>query len=81
MAEQMRDREEVFDTFSRLGEDREQEAQAPLSLVLQDTFRDGYLAGKIAALGWVLGDPGYLVGMDLDYEGWRAEMSEGKDRM
>jgi hypothetical protein len=72
----MRREEDVLDVFKRLGEDREDEAQKPLGLILKDNFRDGYLAGKIAALGWVLGDPGYVIGQDLDYEGWRKEMSD-----
>jgi hypothetical protein len=72
----MRGEEEVLDVFHRLGEDRENKGQKPLGEILKNTFRDGYLAGKIAALGGVLGDPGYVIGHDLDFEDWRKELSD-----
>jgi hypothetical protein len=73
----MRDEAEILDVLARLGEDRERATGKPLAGALRDTFRDGYLAGKIAALAWVLGDPGYVIGQDLDYGDWVKGLLDG----
>ena len=41
-----------------------------------DTFKYGYLAGKITALGWVLGESSADMNIDYDFEDWSRELHE-----
>ena len=41
-----------------------------------DTFRYGYLIGKVVALGWTLGEPSADISIDYTFEDWCRELRE-----
>ncbi len=75
----MRSEEEIRDVAGRLGRESYLDDDAPDGRPVvpardwrDDTFKFGFLMGKIVALNWVLGEPGADISGHYDFEDWRA---------
>jgi hypothetical protein len=67
---EMRDQEEIEDVLSGL-------SNRPSQLTsMGDTFKYGYLMGKIVALGWVLEESSADMSIDYDFEDWWRELHD-----
>jgi hypothetical protein len=77
----MRSELEIREVYDRLGQEPERDThKTPLFDWSADTFKFGFLVGKLTALGWVLGDErGAEVASDYDYEDWRRTQKEAGD--
>ena len=72
----MRSEDEIRDVYDRLGQESDPDdgGKIPAMDWSGDTFKYGFLVGKLVALGWVLGDRGADMGSHYDYEDWRTEL-------
>jgi hypothetical protein len=71
----MRTQEEIEDVASEL-------ANRPEILhSMGNSFKYGYLVGKMTALGWVLGASSEDMSIDYDFEDWWRELHEAGEEM
>jgi hypothetical protein len=79
----VRSEHEIREVYSRLGREPDPVTQeVPAVDWRADTFRFGYLAGKLVALRWAVGAArGSDVGTHYDYEDWQRAMREAADEV
>jgi hypothetical protein len=75
----MRSKDEIERVADRLGQvSADGDGKTPLLDWRGDTFRYGFLVGKLVALGWVLGEPNADLAIDHDYDSWLRELGDIK---
>jgi hypothetical protein len=79
----MRSEAEIREVCDRLGQEPDRDTgEIPALHWRDDTFRYGFLVGKIVALEWVLGGgPAIDVSTHHDFEDWVREQREAAEEL
>jgi hypothetical protein len=78
----VRSESEIREVADRLGQELDPDTGNVHALDWKaDTFKFGFLIGKLTALGWVLGEPSVDLSNHYDFDNWQRELKEGADKL